>query len=136
MKNICEAWERYKFTIRRYPNHIFYKLTQIHILRNGLQKYPKLLLDAIIGGSLMSKSANNATTVFEGLELGDHQGQHNKKNFPEEEWYYINKQQWWYSCFKQVVNSDIRWVDQTLVKVTMTTERYARSTSTKSGCIL
>lgn len=73
-KTLCEAWERYKSILRRCPNHSFDKLTQIHIFKNGLQQQPKLLLDATNGGSLMSKSTEDATIIIDRMVLRDHKG--------------------------------------------------------------
>lgn len=75
---LCEALERYKSMLRRCPNHDFDDLTQIHILRNGLQQQSKLLLNATIRGSLMFKSGGYAITIIERMELSDHQGMYNK----------------------------------------------------------
>lgn len=38
----------------------------------------KLLRDASVGGSLMPKSAENATTIIEKISPNDHQVQHNR----------------------------------------------------------
>lgn len=56
-ESLDEAWERYKSILRKSPNQGFDELSQIHIFRNGLQPQPKLLLDATVDGSLMSKNA-------------------------------------------------------------------------------
>ncbi|XP_058732758.1 uncharacterized protein LOC131604330 [Vicia villosa] len=45
--------------------------------RNGLQPQPKTLLDATAGGSLMSKSAEEAVAFIDRMALNYHQGQHN-----------------------------------------------------------
>ncbi|KAK2382248.1 hypothetical protein QL285_069796 [Trifolium repens] len=76
-ETLCEAWERYKSMLRRCPNHGFYDFTQIHIFRNGLQHQTKIFLDVAAGGSLMSKSVEDAITIIERMALGDHQGQYN-----------------------------------------------------------
>jgi hypothetical protein len=62
--------------LRRCHNHDFDDLTQIHIFRNGLQHQPKLFLDVAAGGSLMSKSVEDALTIIERMALSDHQGQY------------------------------------------------------------
>jgi hypothetical protein len=66
--------------LRRCHNHDFDDLTQIHIFRNGLQHQPKLFLDVAAGGSLMSKSAEDAIAIIERMALSDHQGQYNKSS--------------------------------------------------------
>lgn len=55
-------------------------LTQIHIFYNGLQQQPKLLLDAITDGSLMSKSVEDAIIIIERITLNDHRGKYNIKH--------------------------------------------------------
>ncbi|MCI35897.1 hypothetical protein A2U01_0057118, partial [Trifolium medium] len=77
-ETLCEAWERYKSMLRKCPNHGFDELTQIHIFRNGLLQHPKLLLDATAGGSLLSLSAADATTIIEKMALSDRQGEYNR----------------------------------------------------------
>lgn len=73
---LCESIERYKSILRRCPKHNFDKHTQTHIFKNELQQL-ELLLDATTGGSVLSKSAEDATTVIERMTLSDHQGKHN-----------------------------------------------------------
>lgn len=77
IEHIYEVWKRYNPMLRRCPNNGFDELAQIHNLRNGLQQQPKLLLDSTVEGSLMSKSAKDATTITERMEINDHQGQNN-----------------------------------------------------------
>ncbi|CAJ2631893.1 unnamed protein product [Trifolium pratense] len=75
-ETFCEAWERYKSMLRRCHNRDFDDLTQIHFFRNGLQHQPKLFLDVAAGGSLMSKSAEDAISIIEKMALSDHQGEY------------------------------------------------------------
>lgn len=77
-ETLYEACERYKFMIRKRPNHSFDELTQIHIFRNGLRPQPKLLLDATDGGSLLSKSAKETVSIINRMALNDHQVQYNR----------------------------------------------------------
>lgn len=35
-KSFCEAWERYKALLRKYPKHRFDDVTQLNMLYNGL----------------------------------------------------------------------------------------------------
>ncbi|XP_045802249.1 uncharacterized protein LOC123895808 [Trifolium pratense] len=77
-ETLCEAWDRYKAMLRKCPNHGFDELTQIHIFRNGLLQDSKLLLDATAGGSLLSLSAADATTIIEKMSLSDRQGERSK----------------------------------------------------------
>lgn len=36
-ESLCEAWEKYKPMLRKYPNCCFDDLIQIHVLTDGLQ---------------------------------------------------------------------------------------------------
>lgn len=76
---------------RRFSNHGFDELMQIHIYKNGLQQKPKFLLDVndgyslmskSVGDSPMSKSVEDATAVIERITLTDHQAQNNRNLTP------------------------------------------------------
>ncbi|XP_058756178.1 uncharacterized protein LOC131629405 [Vicia villosa] len=77
-ESLNEAWERFKSILRKCKGHGFDDLTQIHIFRNGLQPVHKTLLDATAGGSLISKSAKDATMIIDRMELNDLQTQHDR----------------------------------------------------------
>jgi hypothetical protein len=79
-ETLCDAWERYKSMLRKCPNHGFDELTQIHIYRNGLLQQSKMLLDATAGGSLLSLSAADGTTIIEKMALSDHQAEYNRNS--------------------------------------------------------
>ncbi|MCH88408.1 hypothetical protein A2U01_0009294 [Trifolium medium] len=72
------AQDRYKSMLRKCPNHGFDELTQIHIFYNRLLQQSKLLLDATAGGSLLSLSAADATTIIEKMALSDRQSERNR----------------------------------------------------------
>src|SRR3954470_5566039 len=79
-KSLNEAWEIFKSMLRKCKGHGFDDLTQIHIFRNGLQLVHKTLLDATAGGSLMSKSTEDATMIIDRMALNDLQTQHNRSS--------------------------------------------------------
>ncbi|XP_058733223.1 uncharacterized protein LOC131604824 [Vicia villosa] len=64
--------------LRKCKGHGFDDLTQIHIFRNGLQPVHKTLLDATAGGSLMSKSTEDAIMIIDCMALNDLQTQHDR----------------------------------------------------------
>ncbi|XP_058764619.1 uncharacterized protein LOC131638083 [Vicia villosa] len=68
-ESLNEAWERYKSLLRKCKGHGFDELTQIHLFRNGLQPVHKTLLDATAGGSLMSKSVEEAITIIDRMQV-------------------------------------------------------------------
>ena len=74
-ESLNEAWERFKSMLRKCKGHGFDELTQIHIFKNGLQPNCKTLLDATSGGSLLSKSAEEATNIINRMALNDLQSQ-------------------------------------------------------------
>lgn len=71
-ETLCKAWERYKSMLIKCPSHSFDDITQLHILRNGLQAQIKLLLDETTSGSLMSKSTEDAISIIDHMALIDH----------------------------------------------------------------
>ncbi|XP_058761738.1 uncharacterized protein LOC131635147 [Vicia villosa] len=77
-ESLNDAWERFKSMLRKCKGHGFDDLTQIHIFRNGLQPVHKTLLDATAGGSLMSKSVEEAITIIDRMALNDRQNQHDR----------------------------------------------------------
>jgi hypothetical protein len=77
-ESLNEAWERFKSMLRKCKGHSFDELTQIQIFLNGLQSTHKTLLGATAGGSLMSKTAEEAKVIIERMALNDHQGQHDR----------------------------------------------------------
>ncbi|XP_058761462.1 uncharacterized protein LOC131634855 [Vicia villosa] len=77
-ESLNEAWERFKSMLRKCKGHGFDDLTEIHIFRNGLQPVHKTLFDAIAGGSLMSKSAEDAIMIIDRMALNDLQTQHDR----------------------------------------------------------
>ena len=74
-ESLNEAWERFKSMLRKCKGRGFDELTQIHIFKNGLQPNCKTLLDATSGGSLLSKSAEEATNIINRMALNDLQSQ-------------------------------------------------------------
>lgn len=58
--------------LQRCMNHGFDDFTQIYIFKNGLQQQPKLILDDIIGGSLMLKSVGGAIAIVKRMALSDY----------------------------------------------------------------
>ncbi|XP_058747232.1 uncharacterized protein LOC131620249 [Vicia villosa] len=77
-ESLNDAWERFKSMLRKCKGHGFDDLTQIHIFRNGLQPVHKTLLDATAGGSLMSKSTEDAIMIIDRMALNDLQTQHDR----------------------------------------------------------
>src|SRR3954467_14985216 len=77
-ESLNEAWERYKAMLRKCKGHGFSDVDQIHMFRNGLTATNKTLLDATAGGSLMSKTPEEASQIIERMALNDRQGNHDR----------------------------------------------------------
>nr|GEZ84206.1 reverse transcriptase domain-containing protein [Tanacetum cinerariifolium] len=54
-ESLFEAWEPYKFSINRYPNHNMLLLTQIDTFYNGLTLRHRDTINAVAGGTFMKK---------------------------------------------------------------------------------
>jgi hypothetical protein len=80
VETLSEAWEGYKSMLIKWPNHMFDDITQIQIFRKWLQQQHKLLLDATIGGSLISKNVADAIKTLESMTLNDHKIEQNRGN--------------------------------------------------------
>src|SRR3954466_1539146 len=77
-ESLNEAWEMYKAMLRKCKGHGFTDVDQIHMFRNGLTATNKTLLDATAGGSLMSKTPEEATQIIERMALNDRQSNHDR----------------------------------------------------------
>jgi len=77
-ESLCEAWERYKSLLRNCPKHGFDNEMQIHLFRQGLKNETKVLLDASVGGSLMSKTLFDAVKIIDQMALTDQKSSHNR----------------------------------------------------------
>lgn len=67
-----DAWERFKELLRKCPNHGFDDLQQMQIFCNGLRPATKLMLDASAGGSMNSKTAEEAQQLIEAMASNDY----------------------------------------------------------------
>ena len=68
-----EAWDHFKDLLRKCPHHGLEKFMQIHHFYNGLIGTTRTLLDALVGGALMRKSANEAYQLLEDMALNNFQ---------------------------------------------------------------
>ena len=59
-ESFYEAWDQYKELLHKCPHHSLPKWMQVHHFYNGLNGTTRTLLDASVGGELMSKSENEA----------------------------------------------------------------------------
>nr|KYP40782.1 hypothetical protein KK1_037860 [Cajanus cajan] len=75
---LCEAWERYKSLLRKFPNHGFDDVAQLNMFCNGLRPQKKMLLDASAGGSMMMKDSEEAITIIDALTANDYQAHHDR----------------------------------------------------------
>jgi len=75
---LCEMWERFKALLWRFPNHNFDDAAQLHIFYSGLQPQTKIILDALAGGTMMSKSLEEAFVIIDSIAASDYQSHHDR----------------------------------------------------------
>ncbi|GKV24796.1 hypothetical protein SLEP1_g34363 [Rubroshorea leprosula] len=84
MESLYEAWERYKKLLRKCPHHGLPIWLQVHTFYNGLFPNNRTMLDAAVGGSLMSKHADESYNLIEEMASNSYQWgserSHIKKN--------------------------------------------------------
>ncbi|XP_068662913.1 uncharacterized protein [Aristolochia californica] len=72
-ESLYEAWEGYKNFIRRCPQHGFPDWLQVQMFYNGLNEQTRTIVDAASGGTLMSKTVEGATSLFEEMASNNYQ---------------------------------------------------------------
>jgi len=75
---LCETWEGFKALLWRCPNHNFDDATQLHIFYSGLKLQTIMILDASAGGTMMSKSPEEAIVIIDSIATSDHQSHHDR----------------------------------------------------------
>ena len=75
---LCETWEIFKALLQRFPNHNFHDATQLHIFYIGLKPQTKMILDALAGGTMMSKSPEEAIVIIDSIAASDYQSHHDR----------------------------------------------------------
>ena len=72
-ESLYEAWERYKDLIRRCPQHGLPDWLQVQMFYTGLNGQTQTIVDAASGGTLMSMTAEGATSLLEEMALNNYQ---------------------------------------------------------------
>ena len=62
----------------RCPNHNFDDATQLHIFYSGLKPQTKMILDASVEGTMMSKSPKEAIVIIDSMIANDYQSHHDR----------------------------------------------------------
>jgi len=75
----CETWEIFKMMLRKCPNHGFEDIAQLSIFLNGLRSDTKILLFAVVGGTIMALDVEQGTRIIDALASTDYQAQHDKQ---------------------------------------------------------
>ncbi|XP_061339570.1 uncharacterized protein LOC133286199, partial [Gastrolobium bilobum] len=70
-ESIYEAWERFKTLLRKYPQHGIKVWNQAAIFLQGLTTNTRTLVNATAGGSLTTKTPQEALDIFESLASQD-----------------------------------------------------------------
>ena len=72
-QSLYEAWERYKDLLRRCPHHDLPTWLQVQTFCNGLGATNRSMVDAVVGGALMSKTHEAAYELLEELVSNNYQ---------------------------------------------------------------
>ncbi|GJS01667.1 reverse transcriptase domain-containing protein [Tanacetum coccineum] len=60
-----EAWDRFKYLLRKCPHHSFSELHQIDTFYNALTQFDQDSLNAAVGGNLLNRTPRDALTIIE-----------------------------------------------------------------------
>ncbi|GJW52908.1 reverse transcriptase domain-containing protein [Tanacetum coccineum] len=66
-ESLFEAWERYKLSIDRCPNHNMLLVTQIDTFYNGLTLSHRDTINAVVGGTFMQKTPEECYELIENI---------------------------------------------------------------------
>ncbi|GKE59102.1 hypothetical protein Tco_1498287 [Tanacetum coccineum] len=66
-ESLFEAWERYKLSIDRYPNHNMLPVTQIDTFYNGLTLRHRDTINAAVGGTFMKRRPEECYDLIENM---------------------------------------------------------------------
>nr|GEU74225.1 reverse transcriptase domain-containing protein [Tanacetum cinerariifolium] len=66
-ESLFEAWERYKLSIDRYPNHNLLLVTKIDTFYNGLTLSHRETINAAAGGTFMQKTPKDCYELIENM---------------------------------------------------------------------
>ncbi|XP_062075256.1 uncharacterized protein LOC133779295 [Humulus lupulus] len=72
-ESLYDAWERFKYLLRKCPHHGIEKWMLVHNFYNGLCGTTRTIIDAATGGAFMSKSANEAYELLEEMAMNNYQ---------------------------------------------------------------
>ncbi|XP_073041995.1 uncharacterized protein [Primulina eburnea] len=70
---LYEAWERYKELLRKFPNHGYAEWVQIELFYNGLDGPTRGNVDAAAGGTIFSKTPDEAYELLEQMTINSYQ---------------------------------------------------------------
>ena len=66
-ETLYEAWERYKDLLKKCPHHELSDWLQIQIFYNGLISGHRVMVDAIVGGSLIRRTPDDAYQLLDDM---------------------------------------------------------------------
>nr|GEX99835.1 reverse transcriptase domain-containing protein [Tanacetum cinerariifolium] len=66
-ESLFEAWERYKLSIHRFPNHNMLPVTQIDTFYNGLTLRHRDTINAAVGGTFMKRRLEECYDLIENM---------------------------------------------------------------------
>ncbi|XP_024022414.1 uncharacterized protein LOC112091909 [Morus notabilis] len=68
-EQLYEAWERFKEMLRKCPQHGIEDWFQVQLFYNGLTGKTKAHIDAVAGGTILSKTPGDALNLFEDMAM-------------------------------------------------------------------
>ena len=72
-ENLAEAYERFHELLRRCPHHILTRWMQVHTFYNGLSDSTRIIINALIGGTLVKKTTNQAYGILKDMATNSNQ---------------------------------------------------------------
>ncbi|PNY08906.1 hypothetical protein L195_g005444 [Trifolium pratense] len=77
-KTLHDAWERFKLSLKKCPDHGLDNLAQMQYFTQGLRPQTRMLLDASAGGSLKNKNEMEAKELIETMAHNEYRVQNDR----------------------------------------------------------
>jgi len=78
-ESLYDAWERFKFLLKRYPTHDLSEQSYLQVFTKGLTHSQKMFLDASIGGIMRVKTDHEVQTQIENMAQNEYRAEAEKK---------------------------------------------------------
>ncbi|MCI22229.1 hypothetical protein A2U01_0043405, partial [Trifolium medium] len=77
-ESLYDAWERFKLSLKKCPNHGIDALAQMQYFTQGLRPQTRMLLDASTGGSMKTKNEIEAKDLIETMAHNEYRAQNDR----------------------------------------------------------